>query len=81
MTVLETREEWACIEHWVQMTNNLSYQRFFIDQSSDYSECQNDWEHCANDGCAMVVGSEVEYQGQCEDLRDGFDYWGICEKM
>ena len=37
MTVLETREEWACVEHWVEQAYQPSNQRYAISLRSDFN--------------------------------------------
>ena len=37
MTIHETREEWACIEHWVENAYKPSYQRFAISMRADFT--------------------------------------------
>ena len=37
MTIHETREEWACIEHWVENAYKPAYQRFAISLRADFT--------------------------------------------
>ena len=36
--MLETREEWACIEHWVENAYKPSFQRFAISLRADFNQ-------------------------------------------
>lgn len=65
MTVLETREEWACIEHWLE-TAYFGAEPYFQRIAISKSIC-------------MVLGLGVDHLGQWVD--GDIDYmWGICEK-
>ena len=37
LTVHETREEWACIEHWVENAYKPAFQRFAISLRADFT--------------------------------------------
>ena len=38
LTTLETREEWACIEHWVENAYKPVFQRFAISMRADFTQ-------------------------------------------
>ena len=37
MTIHESREEWACIEHWVENAYKPAYQRFAVSLRADFT--------------------------------------------
>ena len=81
--MLETREEWACIEHWVLDEYNPDYfQKFAYGSKSipDYGHWANGYPQ-GGDCISLVIGTG---QGQAYfadgDCR-GDMMWGICEKM
>ena len=93
MTVLETREEWACIEHWVENAYKPDFQRFAIGLRADFTHPgqylpslpYEVWApgHPQDKDCvAMVIGTGVDHQGQWVDVECYNDkMWAICEKM
>ena len=56
--VLETRAEWACIEHWVEKSNQPSYQRYAISMKrsniGDYRWYYADGSDASPDYCNAV---------------------------
>merc|ERR1712115_73900 len=68
LTVMKTREEQACIEHWVENTYKPAYQLIAVSKRNNH--------RCI----AMLIGTEVDDQGHwmevdCDEER----MWGICE--
>merc|ERR1712038_223618 len=86
LTILETKEEWACIEHWVENAYNPAFQRFAISLRADFTHPDyEEWatSHPQDGDCvSMTIGSGVDHQGQWVDgdcINDVM--WAICEKM
>lgn len=72
--MLETREEWACIEHWIENAYKPSFQRFAIRLRADFN-------HPGQYLCvSMMIGYGVDHAGQWLDGEcHGDKMWGICE--
>ena len=72
--MLETREEWACIEHWVENAYKPSFQRFAISLRADFN-------HPSQYLCvSMMIGDGVDHAGQWLDGEcHGDTMLGICE--
>ena len=46
MSIHETRQEWACIEHWVENAYKPSFQRFAISLRADFTHPgQYEWHY------------------------------------
>ena len=81
LTVLETREEWACIEHWVENAYEPSFQRFAISGQILYEYEGWATSHPQDGHCvSMMIGDGVDHAGQWLDVQcHGATMWGICE--
>ena len=66
LAVMKTREEQACIEHWVENTYKPAYQLFAVSKRNNH--------RCI----AMLIGTEVDDQGHWMDC-DEEKMWAICE--